>query len=447
LQTSKTNISFKRIQQLAIPAIIAGIAEPVLSGTDAAIVGNMTNFGTESLAAVGIVGTFLSMLIWVLGQTRSAITAIVSQNLGAGNIKELKSFPAQAIYFNIGLSLLVLLSTYFFVEEIFTLLNAEGMILDFSINYYDIRVWGFPFTLFTFAVFGLFRGLQNTFWPMIIAAIGASLNIGLDFALVYGIEDYITPMNIEGAAWASLISQIVMALLSLILLLKKTEVSLRLRFPLHPEISRLVNMSANLFVRALALNAALILATREAAALGTEYIAAHTIAFNLWIFTAFFLDGYGAAGNILGGKLIGEKNYRSLWKLTKKVNLYNLGVAAILITAGFLLYRPMGLLFNKDQQVLDVFYSVFFVVMITLPFNSIAFTMDAIFKGLGEMKYLRNVLLGATIFGFIPVLFFSKYMGWGLKGIWVALVVWVAYRAVALIIKFNRKYIPLIENK
>jgi putative MATE family efflux protein len=282
---------------------------------------------------------------------------------------------------------------------------------------------------------------------MIIAAIGASLNIGLDFALVYGIEDYITPMNIEGAAWASLISQIVMALLSLILLLKKTEVSLRLRFPLHSEISRLVNMSANLFVRALALNAALIFATREAAALGTEYIAAHTIAFNLWIFTAFFLDGYGAAGNILGGKLIGEKNYRSLWKLTKKVNLYNLGVAAILITAGFLLYRPMGLLFNKDQQVLDVFYSVFFVVMITLPFNSIAFTMDAIFKGLGEMKYLRNVLLGATIFGFIPVLFISKYMGWGLKGIWVALVVWVAYRAMALIIKFHRKYIPLIENK
>jgi MATE family, multidrug efflux pump len=447
LHNSKTNISFKRIQQLAIPAIIAGIAEPVLSSTDAAIVGNMTDYGIESLAAVGIVGTFLSMLIWVLGQTRSAITAIVSQNLGSGNIKNLKSFPAQAIYFNIGLSILVLLSTYFFVEEIFTLLNAKGMILDFSINYYDIRVWGFPFTLFTFAVFGLFRGLQNTFWPMIIAAIGACLNIGLDFALVYGIEGYIAPLNIEGAAWASLISQIVMALLSLILLLNRTEVSLRLSFPLHPEISRLVNMSGNLFVRALALNAALILATREAAALGAEYIAAHTIAFNLWIFTAFFLDGYGAAGNILGGKLLGEKDYRSLWKLTKKVNLYNLGMAVILISVGFLLYRPMGLLFNKDQQVLDVFYSVFFVVMITLPFNSLAFTLDAIFKGLGEMKYLRNVLLGATVFGFVPVLFFSKYMGWGLNGIWLALVVWVAYRAIALIIKFKRKYIPLIENK
>jgi hypothetical protein len=37
-------------------------------------------------------------------------------------------------------------------------------------------------------------------------------------------------------------------------------------------------------------------------------------------------------------------------------------------------------------------------------------------------------------------------MDWGLIGIWAALIVWVAYRAVALMIKFRRKYIPLIEN-
>ena len=103
-----TDISFKRIQQLAIPAIIAGIAEPVLSSTDAAIVGNIPEFGTESLAAVGIVGAFLSALIWILGQTRSAISAIISQNLGAGKIQDLDSFPAQAVYFNVGLSIIVL---------------------------------------------------------------------------------------------------------------------------------------------------------------------------------------------------------------------------------------------------------------------------------------------------------------------------------------------------
>lgn len=446
MEKSTTNISFKRIQQLAVPAIIAGIAEPVLSSTDAAIVGNIPEYGIESLAAVGIVGTFLSALIWILGQTRSAISAIVSQNLGAGKLNELDAFPAQAIFFNIGLSIIVLLSTYFFVEEIFSLLNAEGIILQLSVDYYNIRVWGFPLTLFTFAVFGIFRGLQNTFWPMIIAAIGAGLNIALDFALVYGIEGWIAPMNLVGAAWASLISQCIMALLALIFLLKKTNVSIKLKFPLHPEIKRLVHMSFNLFLRSLALNAALILATREAAALGKEYIAAHTIAFNIWIFTAFFLDGYGAAGNILGGKILGEGNYRTLLQLTKRVNLYNILVATILVLIGIILYQPMGRLFNKDPMVLSLFYNMFFMVLICLPFNAMAFTMDSIFKGLGEMSYLRNVLLGATLFGFVPVLFFGKYMDWGLIGIWLALTIWVGYRAVALFIKFKRKYVPLASN-
>lgn len=443
---SITDISFKRIQQLAIPAIISGIAEPVLSATDAAVVGNIKDFGIESLAAVGIVGAFLSALIWILGQTRSAIATIVAQNLGAGKISDLKDFPAQAIYFNIALSIIVLFSTYFVVEEIFSLMNAEGMVLDFSIDYYNIRVWGFPLTLFTFAVFGIFRGLQNTFWPMIIAAIGALMNIGLDFAFVYGIEGAIEPMGIKGAAWASLISQAVMAVLAFIFLMKKTNISLKLKFPLHPEINRLISMSLNLFLRSIALNTALILATREAAYLGKEYIAAHTIAFNIWIFTAFFLDGYGAAGNILSGKLLGERNYNSLWNLTKKVNLYNIIVASILVFAGLLLYEPLGLLFNKDEKVLSIFYGMFFMVLISLPLNAVAFTLDSIFKGLGEMGYLRNVLLGATIFGFIPVLYFSKYMNWGLVGIWIAMTVWVAYRGVALVIKFRRKYIPLIEN-
>ncbi len=443
---SITDISFKRIQQLAIPAIISGIAEPVLSATDAAIVGNIPEFGMESLAAVGIVGSFLSALIWILAQTRSAIATIVAQNLGAGKLKDLQDFPAQAIYFNIALSIVVLFSTYFFVEEIFSMMNASGMVLDFSIDYYNIRVWGFPLTLFTFAVFGIFRGLQNTFWPMIIAAVGAGLNIGLDFALVYGIDGIIEPMGIKGAAWASLISQFSMAVIAFGFLMKKTDISLKLKFPLHHEIRRLVSMSLNLFLRSVALNTALILATREAAALGNEYIAAHTIAFNVWIFTAFFLDGYGAAGNILSGKLLGERNFKSLWELTKKVNSYNIIVASVLVIIGLILYEPVGLLFNKDEKVLSVFYGMFYMVLISLPLNAIAFTLDSIFKGLGEMGYLRNVLLGATIFGFIPVLYFSKYMDWGLLGIWIAMNIWVAYRGGALTIKFRKKYIPLIPK-
>lgn len=440
------DISFKRIQQLAIPALIAGIAEPILSSTDAAVVGNMSEYSTESLAAIGIVGAFLSMLIWILGQTRSAIATIIAQSLGAGKIDDIKVLPAQAICFNILLSFVILGGTYFFVEEIFVFFKAKDIVLDLSIEYYNIRVWGFPLTLFTFAVFGIFRGLQNTFWPMLVAASGAVLNIGLDFLLVYGFQDIVPAMGVKGAAWASLIAQAVMAVMALLFLFAKTNVSLRLQFPLHPEIKRLVSMSLNLFVRSFSLNVALVLAVREATSLGTEVIAAHTIAANLWLFSAFFIDGYGAAGNVLSGRLLGAKDYKSLWTLTKRISLYNLFVCLFLMLLAALLYSFLGSLFSNETGVLEVFYGVFFIVILMQPLNALAFTLDSIFKGLGEMAYLRNTLLIATFLGFVPMLFLGRYLDWGLKGVWIAFVVWMICRAFILVIKYRSKYYRLAKT-
>jgi len=386
------------------------------------------------------------MLIWILGQTRSAISAIISQYFGAHRVKDVTTLPAQAIYFNIGLSLIILLSTFFAAEWIFKLFNAQDRILSFCVTYYRIRVWGFPLTLFVFAVMGIFRGLQNTFWPMVIALVGAGLNIVLDFILVYGIADILEPMNLEGAAWASLIAQSVMAIMAFVLLISKTEISLKLKFPFHAEFMRLVGMTFNLFIRTVALNLTLILAVREATALGDSYIGAHTIAINLWLFAAFFIDGYGAAGNIMGGRLLGAKDYEGLWKLVKKICLYGGMVSVVLLIFGFLLYQPLGRIFSSDLEVLDIFYSIFYLVILALPVNAIAFVLDGLFKGLGEMKFLRNVLLWATFVGFIPSLFLGKYLNLGLHGVWIAITVWMLIRGVALWWKFNQKFRPFVQK-
>jgi putative MATE family efflux protein len=252
-------------------------------------------------------------------------------------------------------------------------------------------------------------------------------------------------MNLEGAAWASLIAQAVMAIMAFILLATKTSISLKLRFPLHPELKRLIYMSLNLFVRAIALNTALILAVREATALGDTYIGAHTIAINLWLFSAFFIDGYSAAGNSISGRLIGAKDYKGLALLTKKILTYGLIISFVLMALGFIFYKPIGQIFSNDLPVLTVFYSIFFIVILGLPINAIAFVYDGVFKGLGEMKYLRNTLLWATFLGFIPTLFIGIYFEWKLYGIWIAFTVWMLIRGSALVYEFRRKYLPLIN--
>jgi len=443
---SATENPLKRIHRLAIPATIAGIAEPFLSLTDTAIVGNIPVQGAQALAAAGIVGSFLSMLVWVLGQTQSAISALVSQYLGKDNLDGIKALPMQAMYVNVSISLLVLVISLAFKTEIFTLMNASGPLLEMCAQYFSIRIWGFPLTLFTFGVFGVFRGLQNTLWPMLVALTGAFLNIGLDFILVYGIEGFIEPMFLEGAAWASLISQIVMAVFALSLLFLKTDFPLIVKGPIHPELKNIIGMSANLFVRSLALNTALILSVREATAMGTTYIGAHTILLNLWLFSAFFIEGYGTAGNSIGGKLLGAKNYTQLWELGKKVAFFGFVMGSILLVIGTIFYRNIGGLFSENEGTLLAFEGVFFILLICLPTNGVAFVLDGMFKGLGEMKFLRNVLLLTSFGVFVPLVFWSNKMNWGLTGIWVAFGCWMVARGLALIWKFRRKFLPLKQN-
>lgn len=441
-----TSISLKTINKLAVPALIAGVAEPILSITDTAIVGNIEVNATESLAAVGIVGAFISMLIWVFGQTRSAISSIVSQHLGANKLDAVKNLPAQAIFVITSLSLFVIAITFPFARSIFRLYNASDLILDYSVVYYKIRVFGFPFTLFTMAVFGVFRGLQNTFYPMIIAIIGASLNIILDVILVYGIEGYVPALNIKGAAYASITAQIVMALISAILLLTKTEIPLRVTLPFNTEIKRFLLMIANLFIRTISLNVALYFASAFATSYGKQYIAAYTIAINIWFLGAFIIDGYASAGNILSGKLLGAKQYDLLIKLGNKLIKYGIIIGVIMAIIGALIYYPIGTIFTKDPQVLKEFYRVFWVVLIMQPLCALAFIYDGIFKGLGKMKFLRNVLLFSTFLVFVPVLFLTDAFNGQLYAIFAAFTLWIAARGIPLIIKFRKMFMPLSQK-
>ena len=434
------SVKISDIQKLAIPALISGIAEPILSITDTIIVGNMDENATISLGAVGIVGSFISMLIWVFGQTRSVIASIIAQALGQKKLGEVKDLPAQGILIIIFSSFLIILLTYFNSEGLFKFYNASGNLLKFCVEYFNIRVWGLPFTLLTIGIFGIFRGLQNTYYPMIIAIVGTILNIVLDIILVYGVEGFINPMFIQGAAYASLIAQISMAFLAVILLYKKTNIKLFVKFPFNPKIKSFMQMFGNLVIRTASLNVTLYFCNAFATKYGDEFIAAYTIAINLWFLVAFIIDGYSSAGTILSGKLYGEKSYGVLMKFGNDLTKIGVKIGIIMCIIGFIFYYPLGRIFNNDPVVLQEFYNIFWIVLAMLPLCSIAFIFDGLYKGLGWMKDLRNVLLFSTFIIFVPFVILFDHYELGLHGIFYAFTLWILSRSIPLIIKFRKTF-------
>ncbi|PHS10800.1 MAG: MATE family efflux transporter [Kordia sp.] len=434
----KVDLSFKGINKLAIPALIAGIAEPIISATDLAIIGNLPNHSAEAAAAVGLVSVFLNALIWMLGQSRSAISSIVSQYVGAGKLEEVKNLPIQAILIIIGISVFILGVTFPFAREIFSLYNAKGLVLDYCEDYYQIRAIGFPMILITFAIMGTFRGLQNSYYPMLIALTGLVFNLVLDVILVFGIEGYIPPLGLKGAAYASVISQGIMLVLAFYYLVKKTSVHIKFTLPFNKEVKNLMVMILNLFVRTLALNIALNLSSYFAASYGVVYLNAYTIAVNIWFICAFVIDGYASAGNMISGKLYGANDIENLIVLRKKLTKYGLVVGLLLLVLLGTFYYPIGRLYSNNELVREQFYNTFWIAIAMQPLCAVAFIYDGMYKGMGKMKTLRNLLLMTTFLGFIPVLFIADYFGMMLYGIWLAFVVWIFLRGLLLKLDFKK---------
>ena len=187
---------------------------------------------------------------------------------------------------------------------------------------------------------------------------------------------------------------------------ENASILLKISLPFHEEIPNLLGMIGNLFIRTIALNIALYFATAYATGYGNEYIAAYTIGLNLWLLGAFMIDGYSSAGNILSGKLLGSKDYETLVKLSIKLAKYGFFIGIIIAIFGFVFYDFIGQIFTKDPLVLEQFYHVFWIVILTQPISAITFIFDGMFKGMGEMKYLRNLLILSTGFVFIPTLLF-----------------------------------------
>lgn len=272
---------------------------------------------------------------------------------------------------------------------------------------------------------------------MYISIIGGVLNLVLDLTLVHGIEDFIPAMGVKGAAYASLIAQIVMFILAIYFLIKKTPFNLNPTLKFNPEFKTTLRLTANMLIRTLALNATFILALRFANGYGETVLSTYAVGINIWLFSSFFIDGYSNAGNAIAGKLLGQRDVANLAYLGNYLLKINLFIACLLAGSYLLLSTSIANLYFDNSVSKSIFHSFFWIIILAQPINSIAYSLDGIFKGLGEAKLLRNVLLLGTFCVFIPALYLFDYLNFGIIGIWFSFLAWMSWRAVSLYFIFK----------
>ena len=430
-------IDIKEINKLAIPAILYNIIEPLIGLVDTAVIGQMEGDVTTSQAGIGLAAGIISTLVWGLAQIRTAVSSLVSQYLGRNNIEAIKSLIPQSLVFSLLIGVLFwFLTAYFFIPIAdFLFINKSPDVLTAADEYYQIRAIGLPFSLLIAGLFGVFRGFQNTRLAMYAAVIGGVTNVVLDLYFVKGLG-----LGIAGVAWASVISQLIIVISCLFFMLKKTPFGINLEWKLNPEFKTMLLISGNMLLRTLALNAAFIIALRYASKYGEITLAAYAIGIQIWLFSSFFIDGFSTAGNAMAGKFLGENSNDKLRALVLKLLKINGLVAMGLGVAYLVLYPVLGSWFNDDIKVITSLNSFLWIIILAQPLNSIAFTMDGIFKGMGRAKLLRNTLIIGSFLVFIPTLLLGDYLGMKIMSIWCAFVLWMAFRGGTLVYWFFKEH-------
>lgn len=213
-QDMTTGNPVKIITMFSIPVLLGNLFQQLYSMVDTAIVGRF--IGINALAAVGATGSISFLIIdFVLGLT-AGFAIPVAQTFGANDERKMRHYVAMSIYLCLFLTFFVTIGSLLMAKPLLQLMKTPADIMDDAYTYIVIIFGGMAATVFYNMIAGILRSIGDSRTPLYFLILSSVLNVILDlfFIIVLG-------SGVAGAAYATVISQGVSALLCLIYTAKK----------------------------------------------------------------------------------------------------------------------------------------------------------------------------------------------------------------------------------
>ncbi len=418
----------KEIARLAVPAFAALICEPLFLLADAAIVGHL---GVAQLAALGIAATVLQTVVGLFVFLAYGTTSTVARNVGAGNQRAALSSGTDGMWLSLLVGAfaggLVLALTPVVVGGF----SPTPAVHDFAVTYLRIAALGIPALLLMLAATGVLRGLQDTRTPLYVAVAANLVNIALNVLFVYGLD-----WGIAGSALGTLAAQGAAALvLGYVVARGARRVSASLA-PHRTGVETAWRIGVPLMLRTLTLRATLLITTYVAASLSTASLAAHQVAFTIWLLLSLALDAVAIAGQAIVGRYLGAADVAGARAATRRMIEWGaasgvlLGLVVVALRAA---YVP---LFTPDPDVRSLLTSVLLVAALFQPVCGVVFALDGVLIGAGDGRYLAWAGV-ATLVVFLPLTGVVLTSGSGLVALWWAFGAFMVARLVTLVLRWR----------
>ncbi|WP_296237305.1 MATE family efflux transporter [uncultured Lawsonella sp.] len=417
--------------RLALPALVVLAAEPLYVLFDTALVGHL---GAVELAALAASGTVLAVVSSQLTFLSYGTTARSARFYGAGEARLARQEGVQASWlaFLVGVSILVIMQI--FLEPIAQLLTGGGELASDTVLWLRIALGGVPFILVSMAGNGWMRGIQEVRRPPIFVVVGFGLSAVLCPVLIYG-WGIVPSFGLHGSAWANIIGQSVTGLLFLIALIREARHYQLSWKPQWTVIREQLHMGKDLIVRSLGFQVCFLSVSAVAARIGAEALAAHQIVWQIWVFTSLLLDSIAIAAQSLVGESLGAQRTTETSRLRRQIVVSGTLIATALAFSYAALHSVIPKVFTHDSAVLTQASIPWWFMVCLLPVAGAVFACDGVLLGAGDAVFLRNVTAGAAFGCYLPTIWLSYSMHWGLAGLWSGFVLFIVVRAIAGLIR------------
>lgn len=418
----------REILRLAVPAFGALVAEPLFLLTDSAIVGHL---GTPQLAALGVAGSLLATAVSLCVFLAYGTTAAVARRVGAGDLRSAIAQGVDGLWLAAGLGTVLALAGLLAAEPLVAAFDPSPTTTSYALTYLRISLAGLPAMLVVLAATGVLRGLQDTRTPLVVAAVGAAANVALNLALVYG-----AGLGVAGSALGTVLAQAGMAVAFVVVVVRgarRHEASLR---PDLPGIRAAASAGVPLVVRTATLRAALLVMTFVATDAGTVAVAAHQVAFTIWLLLSLALDAVAIAGQAIVGRYLGAGDVAGARSATRRMVEWGAaagGVLGLVVVGLRAAYVPV---FTPDADVRSLLAAVLVVAALFQPVCGIVFALDGVLIGAGDGRYLAWAGVG-TLVVFVPLAGLVLVTDGGLVALWWAFSAFLVARLVTLVLRWR----------
>ena len=186
-------------------------------------------------------------------------------------------------------------------------------------------------------------------------------------------------------------------------------------------------IGAYLTVRTGSLLLAFTAATAIASRIGDAEVAAHQVAFQLWLLLALCLDAIAIAGQAIVGRALGAGDPVRTRAASRRMLQWGVMVGAALGLLILVLDPLLAVVFTPDVAVRHELRTVLVAVALMQPLGGAVFVLDGILIGAGDVRYLALAMAGATLC-FVPCALAVLVTNSGLVALWGALFVFMFAR-------------------